>query len=269
MDQQIPSMNDRIWAESINAPHARVLKARYYGEISYIDHCLGNILQAVEDRGDAENTLICFFSDHGDHLGDHHAWQKESFFEPATHVPYLVSWPARIPQNERRSELVCLADLFGIATGAAGQTETREGIDVLGLLDGSAEPRDALFGHHGCPGTDAFKTMVRDGRWKYIYLANGGQEQLFDLENDPDELSNLTSSQPDIAAELRRKAVSACRRPGTRDALEGDDFKEFPFSEWEWEGERVYQFDRSSGVSGFPENPEDVLEDADVGLDAD
>ena len=89
MDEQIPWMNHLIWAEDINDPHARVLKARYYGEISYIDDCLGRILDAVEARGDADNTLICFFADHGDHLGDHSAWQKESFFEASCHVPFL------------------------------------------------------------------------------------------------------------------------------------------------------------------------------------
>ena len=62
MDQQIQWMNDIIWAESINDPHARILKARYYGEISYIDHCLGGILDAVESQEDADNTLIRFSS---------------------------------------------------------------------------------------------------------------------------------------------------------------------------------------------------------------
>ncbi len=71
-----------------------MLKARYYGEISYIDDCLGRILDAVDARADADNTLICFFTDHGDMLGDHHAWQKESFFEASCHIPFLVSWPA-------------------------------------------------------------------------------------------------------------------------------------------------------------------------------
>ena len=51
MDEQIPWMNHVIWAEDINDSHARVLKARYYGEISYIDECLGRILDAVEARG--------------------------------------------------------------------------------------------------------------------------------------------------------------------------------------------------------------------------
>ena len=50
MDEQIPFMNYAIWAEDINDAHARVLKARYYGEITYIDSCIGRILDAVEQR---------------------------------------------------------------------------------------------------------------------------------------------------------------------------------------------------------------------------
>ena len=163
-------MNHLIWAEDINDPHARILKARYYGEISYIDDCLGRILDAVDAREDADDTLICFFSDHGDHLGDHHAWQKESFFEASAHVPFLVSWPARLSADRRCAELVCLTDLFGIATTTAGRPQLRDGIDVLGVLDGSAPPRDSLVGWYGLPGTGECKVMVRDRRWKYVHL---------------------------------------------------------------------------------------------------
>ena len=262
MDQQIPMMNDVIWAESINDPHARILKARYYGEISYIDHCLGQILDAVEARDDADNTLIGFFSDHGDHLGDHHAWQKESFFDASAHIPFLLSWPARLPRDERRAELVCLTDLFGIATGAAGKTETREGIDLLGLMAGSGQPRNAVIGYYGLPGTGAFKVMVREPKWKYIFFANGGREQLFDMENDPNEQHNGASTRPELTARLKREAVAACRGPGARDALEGDDLKAFPFTKWDWKGQRFYQFDRSKGISGFPENPGEVRQGA-------
>lgn len=259
MDRQIPWMNDIIWAEAINDPHARILKARYYGEISYIDDCLGRILDAVESRPDADNTLICFFSDHGDHMGDHHAWQKESFFDAAAHIPLLVSWPARLPGDRRRSELACLTDLFGVATGAAGHPETRDGIDLLGAVEGAAPAREAVIGYYWLPGAQAFKVMARDARWKYIFMANGGQEQLFDMQNDPQELCNLAAAEPGVAAGLRRKAAAACRRPGADDALDGDDFKTFPLVKWNWNGERVYQFDRSRGVQGFPLNPGDVM----------
>src|SRR5699024_12426241 len=108
LDQQIPSMNYMTFSEDTSVSQARILKARYYGEISYIDHCIGRILDAVEARDDAANTLICFYADHGDHMGDHHGWQKESFFESSTRIPFLLSWPDRLPQQETSAELVCL-----------------------------------------------------------------------------------------------------------------------------------------------------------------
>ncbi len=259
-DEQIPWMNYAIWAEDINDSHARVLKARYYGEISYIDDCIGRILDAVESRSDSDNTLICFFADHGDHLGDHHAWQKESFFEASCHVPFLVSWPARLPRDQKQEALVCLADLFGIATHAAGKPEVRDGIDVLDMLDGKTPARSQLLGYYGQPGTRRFKIMVRQGPWKYIFMANGGREQLFDVAHDPGELKNLVGSQPEVVNSLRSAAVAACQSPGARDALNGDQLRTFEFQARPLV--RIYQFDRSRGVTGFPAKPKDVVQPA-------
>ena len=90
-----PYGNYLIWAEDINDSHARVLKARYYGTITYIDECIGRILDAVEARPDADNTLICFFSDHGDHLGDHHACEGE-LLRGVLSYSVLVSWPSKL-----------------------------------------------------------------------------------------------------------------------------------------------------------------------------
>ena len=257
MDEQIPRMNELIWADDIGDARARALKARYYGEISYIDDCLGRILDAVEHRGDADNTLICFFSDHGDHMGDHHAWQKESFFEASCHIPFLLSWPKRMKAAQRREELVCLTDLFGIATHAAGATETRDGIDVLSVVQGKAPPRERLIGYYGRPGSPEIKIMLRDKQWKYIYMANGRREQLFDLTSDPNELKNLAQSNPDKAAELRELAWPSCDVLGARDALDGRGLRAFPFKDRKHY--RIYQFDGSRGVAGFPDRPEDVL----------
>jgi choline-sulfatase len=257
MDEQIPFMNQTIWAEDINDSHARVLKARYYGEISYIDDCIGRILAAVDKRGDGANTLICFFADHGDHLGDHHAWQKESFFEASCHIPFLVSWPERLAAGGRRGELVSLADLFGIATRAAGKPEMRQGVDVLGGVAGTAAPREYLFGYYEQPGTPFFKIMVRHQEWKYIFFANGGRQQLFHLGEDPGELNNLATARAEVAERLKAKAAAACGRPELRAALEGGALKAFPFTARP--PRRTYQFDRSRGVTGFPARPQDVL----------
>lgn len=257
MDEQIPWMNYAVWAEDINNSHARVLKSRYYGEISYIDSCLGKILDAVESGPDADNTLICFVSDHGDHLGDHWAWQKESFFESACHVPFLVSWPGRLPANAKRDDLVCLTDLFGIATTAAGCQELRDGVDVLGQLMGNSTARKRLFGYYGFPGTPLFKVMVRSGDWKYVFMANGGREQLFNIKEDPQELHQSLGDSPDVVRELRQAAVEALSMSNIDRVLEGSALRKFPYVERE--RQRIYQFDESRGVTGFPKRPQDVV----------
>jgi choline-sulfatase len=258
MDEQIRWMNHAVWAEDINEAHARVLKARYYGEISYIDQCLGRILDAVESRPDADNTLICFYADHGDHLGDHHAWQKESFFEAACNVPFLVSWPARLAAGTRSDGLVCLADLFGLATSAAGAPELREGADVLGMLEGRAPGRERLAGFYGIPGSPRFKVMIREGEWKYIFMANGGAEQLFNLAEDPHELRNRAGDARDRLGKMRAEAARAADGVNVSRALDGNGALSV-LPENNRPLERIYQFDWSRKVKGFPPSPRETV----------
>lgn len=192
-------------------------------------------------------------------MGDHHAWQKESFFDVSCRVPYLVSWPARLARGQRREEFVTLTDLFGIATTAAGAPDLRQGSDVLGMLDGRSPARERVVGMYGVPGTPRFKIMVREGDWKYIFMANGGREQLFNLREDPDELVQRIDSVPDAVDRLRRSAISAANVPNADRALDSGRLRTFPFERRP--DARFYQFDHSRGVKGFPEHPGDVLKD--------
>ena len=257
LDEEIPFMRHAIWADAINPALTKIVKARYYGEVTYLDYCLGRILDAVETRPNSENVLICFFSDHGDLLGDHHGWQKQNFFEAACRVPLLLSWPTALPAGNIRRELISLADLFGIATGAAGECEVREGIDVLKMLRGECAPRQHLIGMVEVPGSQDFKIMVLTDEWKYIFMANGGREQLFNRKKDPNELSNCVSSSSEIRNDLYALAVKACRVPGATDAIDGNKLRAFPFRQRP--PIRIYQFDRSRGVVGFPDKPQDAL----------
>jgi arylsulfatase A-like enzyme len=190
-------------------------------------------------------------------LGDHHGWQKQNFFAGACRVPFLLSWPAGLSAGTVRNEILSLADLFGIATEAAGACELREGIDVLKMLRGECAPRDYLVGMVEVPGSQDFKVMVVTNEWKYIFMANGGREQLFNLGDDPNELLNCVSSSSRIRNELYALAVKACRVPGASDALDGNKLRAFPFRERE--RTRIYQFDRSRGVVSFPDKPEETL----------
>jgi arylsulfatase len=261
LDEEIPFMRYAVWADAINPALARIVKARYYGEISYLDQCLGRILDAIEARPHPENVLICFFSDHGDLLGDHHGWQKQNFFEAACRVPFLLSWPAVLPAGTVRNELISLADLFGIATEAAGESEAREGINVLKMLRGECAPREYLIGMVEPPGSHDFKLMILTDEWKYIFMANGGREQLFNRRQDSNELSNRVASASKVKNDLHALGVQACQAPGARDALDGEKLRAFPFRERP--RTRIYQFDRSRGVVGFPDRPGDALKDFD------
>jgi choline-sulfatase len=213
---------------------------------------VGRILDAVEARPDADNTIICFFSDHGDHLGDHRAWQKESFFEASCRVPMLVSWPGHLAPNTRFNGLAALTDLFGLATTASGAAELRDGHDLLNTLRGIAPQREALIGLYGTPGTRHFKCMVRQGDWKYIWLANGGRELLFNVRLDPNESLSLVDAHPDLVANLRAEAIRVLTsRELTQPAVVHGALLSLPFEPFP--RVRIKQFAR--GVTDFGQGP--------------
>ena len=247
-DDYLAWMNHAVWAEDISPAQARQLRARYYGSITFVDACIGRILDAVEARPDSNNTLICFFSDHGDMLGDHRAWQKESFFEASCRIPFLVSWPARWPGSRRLEGLSTLTDLFGLATSAAGVPQLRDGHDLLGVIDGSKPSRAKVCGFFGSPGTSKFKAMLRAGEWKYLWLANGGRELLFNLAANPREDVCLALAEPERVASMRADLAAILgARETTRAALTGSDLRSFPFAPFP--RRRIRQFAR--GISDF------------------
>ncbi|MGV8897167.1 MAG: sulfatase [Rhodoglobus sp.] len=256
LDQQIPWMNYAVFAEEVDDFRARALKARYYGEITYIDGCIGRLLDSLEAQGVADNTVICFFADHGDLLGDHAGWQKESFFEASTRIPFMVSWPRQITTPRVDSSLVCLTDLFGLATSAAGARELRQGADVLGVISGDTEPRSTLFGYHGQPGTERFKAMVREGDFKLIWMANGGHRLLFDIAADPAELSPIQDERADIVDAFMASLTEELRNEKVHAAFDGDELRTFPYEVRPLE--RFMQLDLSRGVEGYPDLPADV-----------
>ena len=98
----------------------RLIRARYYGLISHIDRNVGKIISALDEHGLTERTLIVFISDHGDLLGDHYAWGKRSFYEGSARVPFLVSWPGRLPAGETREHFVSGCDLLPTFLAAVG-----------------------------------------------------------------------------------------------------------------------------------------------------
>jgi choline-sulfatase len=184
-----------------NARHA------YYGAISYIDDKVGLLLQVLENTGLRDDTIILFISDHGEMLGERGLWYKMSFFEWSARVPIVFHAPRRFAPR-RVNQPVSLVDLLPTITEIAlnGKSlscaDMLDGQSLLPLLEGKGgENSGTVYGEMLSEGALAPLLMIRRGRYKYIY-SEPDPEQLFDMENDPNELNNLANRQE--FQELRR-----------------------------------------------------------------
>jgi arylsulfatase len=171
----------------------------YCAAVSFVDEQIGRLMNALEERGDLENTLILFTSDHGDMMGDHHLWRKTYAYEGSARIPMIIRWPESMKINIRRgqmmNELVELRDVLPTFLDAAGidKPTEMEGSTMLELIRGNRKSwRRILDLEHGtCYWPENSWTALTDGRYKYIYFALTGEQQLFDLEQDPIEQNDL------------------------------------------------------------------------------
>ncbi|MHC5053121.1 MAG: sulfatase-like hydrolase/transferase [Planctomycetota bacterium] len=194
-------------------------KAEYYAMISHLDAGIGRVLDALEETGRAEDTIIVFAGDNGLAVGRHGLMGKQSLYEHSIHVPLLMSGPG-IPRGEEREGLAYLLDIFptlcdlvGIETPAS--VEGRSLAPVLS--DPGATVRERL--------SFAYRHLHRaatDGRWKLIeYLVEGRRRtQLFDLAADPWETNDL-STDPARAGEVEALRAWLLARCGDLDDPDG------------------------------------------------
>ena len=175
--------------------------ADYYATITHLDHEVGRVLEALRERGLAENTVVIYSSDQGLAVGGRHGLMgKQNLYE---HIkpPLIVAGPGI--RHGRSDALVYLFDLFPTICDLAGvpTPEEVEGISLLPVIRGEApRVRDRLFGaYRDC------QRMIRDERWKLIKYNAAGEKhtQLFDLRDDAEEIRNLADD-PRFASERSR-----------------------------------------------------------------
>lgn len=185
--RDFPVRNEAEW---------RRLRANYYGQITLVDRAVGRILQALEESGKAENTLVVFVSDHGDMSGDHAIGKKGVTYEQAVKVPLLMRAPWLGRESRRVGGRVSLIDL------APTLLDFAPGSDLSGLQGCSRKP--VLEGADSLEGEDAFlenftkgadgyvnwRTIYSGNRWKMTLCAEDRCE-LYDLQDDPWEMRNL------------------------------------------------------------------------------
>ncbi len=189
------------WHGDLGTQQARRSRRGYYGSVSFIDEQIGRILKALEERRMLDDTLIVFTADHGDMLGDHNLWRKSYAYESSAHIPMLLRWPKSMGCDDRRGSVatppVELRDLLPTFLDAAG-AECPAGLDgrsMLKITPGDADGwrRHIDLEHSICYSPENHWNGLCDGRWKYIYHAFDGHEQLFDLKEDPGETRDRAS----------------------------------------------------------------------------
>ncbi|MCP4726682.1 MAG: arylsulfatase [bacterium] len=192
--------NPNLWHGDLGIDQAKRSRQGYYGSVSFLDEQIGRILSALDRKGLYENTLILTISDHGDMLGDHHLWRKSYAYEGSAHIPMLLKPPVsvdtEIKNGSSLSYPVEIRDALPTFLDCAGSLipESIDGKSLLDLLrDKNADWREFIdLEHSVCYSDSNHWNALTDGKFKYIFHAKDGSEQLFDLVNDPGESGDLS-----------------------------------------------------------------------------
>ncbi len=196
--------------------HAIESRRHYYANITFIDEMVGEIIQALKEKGMYENSIICFTSDHGDMLGDHYHWRKTYAYEGSSNIPFIFKWPNTMTSELKRGSILEqtteLRDFLPTFLDAAGAEipEEMDGLSLLGLLENpQAKWRPYIdIEHATCYSPENYWCALTDGNWKYIWFYSTGEEQLFNLKKDPGELVDLTKSDTNELAKWRKNMVA-------------------------------------------------------------
>ena len=207
---ELRQYSDMPKVESLNDDQTRHLIHGYHAATSYMDAQLGRVLDALDESGLSENTIIVLWGDHGWHLGDHGMWCKHTNYEQAAHIPFIVAAPGVTKPGTKTGALVETVDIYPSLCELAG-LPVPQGLDgasfVAALKDPSAMTKEAVF--HVYPRSQLMGRAVRTARyrlveWKEIGAAPDTAElELYDYETDPAETKNLAADQPKIVAQLR------------------------------------------------------------------
>jgi len=203
----------------------QVARAYYHAQVTFQDEMIGDLLDFLEENDLRERTIVVYTADHGDLLGDFGCFFKCNFLQGSVKAPFMISWPSRIPSGKRNSSLVGLQDILPTLTSMTGlPLEAKvHGKDLSNVFeDAERLVRDVYVSQ--CLDTPWQSYMLFDDKYKYIYSEAGGFEELYDTEDDPQELNNL-ALRPNTSQQLstcRERLIAWSREHGDLQMLDGN-----------------------------------------------
>ncbi len=197
----------------------RVRRARhaYCAMISYVDEKIGRVLQALQQSGFGDDTLVVFCADHGEMMGERGMWFKQTFYEPSVRVPLVMRWPG-VTAPGRRPGPCSLVDLLPTLLDVAAEGEggvrvmpvdPPDGRSLLPVLRGDPGHGGDVIAEYSSEGVMAPSRMLRRGMHKLIFT-RGLLPMLFDLASDPLELRDLAgqAGSADLQAQLQSRLLA-------------------------------------------------------------
>ena len=159
----------------------------YLASVTFVDHCLGLVLDALEKSKHADNTIIALFSDHGFHLGEKERWAKRSLWEDGTRVPVVVVAPGH-KASQKTNRPAELLDIFPTLLELAGlpKDETQEGQSLVPIM----KKPQREWKHPAITSFGLGNYSIRSTNYRFIQYFEGSRE-LYDLRDDPHEWKNL------------------------------------------------------------------------------
>jgi arylsulfatase A-like enzyme len=193
--------------DQINLPEsvARQAMQGYYAAITFADAQVGKILDALDETGLSDNTIVVFTSDHGYHMGEHGHWQKITLFENAARVPLIIATPGMKTAGQSTKSLAEMVDFYPTLAELCGLNppEYLSGASLAAVLnDPAAKSRDSALTQWD----NGYS--VRTAQYRYTEWGENGAEgnELYDHESDPQEMVNLANraEQADTIARLSK-----------------------------------------------------------------
>jgi choline-sulfatase len=216
----------QIFDKGFDAVKLRRALAAYFGLVSFVDHNVGRLIDALAASGLADTTRVLYSSDHGDNLGTRGLWGKSTMYEESAGVPMILAGPG-VPQGLVCHEPVSLVDAFPTiveCVGAPVHPDDRDlpGASLFEVAHGtisSGGPSRTILSEYHAAGAATGAFMIRKGRFKYVYYA-GMPPQLFDLDADPQEARDLGTAPgyQGLIAQCERE-LRAVVDPDAADAL--------------------------------------------------
>ncbi|MDM0492434.1 arylsulfatase [Clostridium perfringens] len=183
----------------INKKALKRAKAAYYGSITHIDHQIGRFLIALSEYGELNNTIFLFVSDHGDMMGDHNWFRKGIPYEGSSRVPFFIYDPGNLLKGKKGKvfdEVLELRDIMPTLLDFAHISipNSVEGLSLKDLIEERDFTwREYIHGEHSFGGDSNHYIVTKKD--KFLWFSQRGEEQYFDLEKDPKELTNLINSE--------------------------------------------------------------------------